>query len=634
MTGGRKNVFLFVVWAKARPFEDEIRETLARDFKILLETEMFWPYWHFTRKLREFYGFGSRFTWWNKARKCGRGPFKVFLVEDLHPEFKSEIDTRGQRLLVDDRVYRDKKSFRLLTRHSNLVHSSVTAEETDVQMKALFGCGVEVFLSLSSDDLRFLGAGSRRACYEVPGTDLCLKCYRDEAGAAGAVAREIRKFRHDEKHNTCCQEYRYHQELKRRLPDYVFAAFPERLEQVYLPARGWCLLESRVRNADGTPCGRFSETYRAADKATKSKLLKQFWLLVNAFAAYAVRFYDPQNVLVQHLSDGTFRLRVVDFEPASRTLFPIDSLCPAIRRRKVIRRAERYLRTHCGGVAEFNGLNARIRRKWDNLMAAEGAAMGLADCVPFLENKMLNDVFYRGTFKGAPCVVKCSSRAPDTIANEANVLRRLNKIEPSFFPKVFAFSDFDGCAVLVMEEINGRSLEERLSGRFPSERADSHAHDLVRIFRALQSAGVVHRDIVFSNLLEGADGRLRLIDFQLAVDRNAYREMAWARRDPVYLYVIFGMPRTLPLGEWNDAESAISILKAFPQTPVVVARTRELEGLASAARFAARVPWKARLRLGAYRLSLILQLAFSRKESEKRHRLEWRYARFANGRKK
>lgn len=375
---GERQVFLFVVWEKARPFEAEIRETLARDFSILLDAEMSWPRRDFTRKLREFYGFGSRFTWWNKARKCGRGPFRVFLVEDLHPEFQSETDTRGQRRLVDERVYRDKQMLRLKTRHSNLVHSSVTAEETDSQMKELFGCGTEEFLSMLSCDFKFLGAGSRRACYEIPGTDLCLKCYRDESTVPNAtVAREIGKCRHDERRNVCCQEYRYYQELKRRLPDYVFAAFPERLEQVYLPARGWCLVESRVRNADGSPCEHFSRTYRAADKTMQAKLVKEFWLLVGAFAAYGVRFYDPQNVIVQHLADGSFRLRVVDFEPASRTLFPIDSLCPAIVRAKVIRRAERYLTIHCNGLkSRYRGLPAALRRKWDRLIADEGAKMG------------------------------------------------------------------------------------------------------------------------------------------------------------------------------------------------------------------------------------------------------------------
>ena len=58
----------------------------------------------------------------------------------------------------------------------------------------------------------------------------------------------------------------------------------------------------------------------------------------------------------------------------------------------------------------MNALPRRLRAKWDELIATEGAAMGLSECRVFLENKLVNDIFYEGLFKGRPCVVKCSSR--------------------------------------------------------------------------------------------------------------------------------------------------------------------------------------------------------------------------------
>lgn len=204
--------------------------------------------------------------------------------------------------------------------------------------------GVEIEEKLTRGELKLLGAGSRRECYAIPGTQLCLKCYREEGAAPNAtVAREIRKYRHDEKRNTCAQEHRYWLELKSKLPAYIFAAFPDSLELIHLPNRGFALIESRVENEDGSACTRFSLSYRFADEATRAKLLREFWLLVGAFAAYGVRFYDTQNIVVQCRADGTFRLRVVDFEPAARTLIPIDSIFPALIRGKVIRRATRYL---------------------------------------------------------------------------------------------------------------------------------------------------------------------------------------------------------------------------------------------------------------------------------------------------
>lgn len=399
MTGERQ-IFLFVVWAKARPFEDEIRSTLAHDFNIMLETEISWPRRDFTRKLREFYGFGSRFTWWNKARKCGRGPFKVFLVEDTRPEFKPEIDTRGQRLLVDERVYRDKRSLRHLTRHSNIIHSSVTAEETDAQIKVLFGCGTEEFLSLLSGEFKSLGMethrssheisdadsternsygvpavekleallasgkcerlgmGSRRVCLAIPGTNLCLKGYRSEEEIAlgkhpgkkpfkplaDSVVHEIRKCRFSDSENTSCQEWRYYQTLKNTLPSSLMGVFPEFLERTLLPSRGWCLVENVIGNADGSPVEKFHVAYMAADGRRRTELLRRLAELEDWLERYSVRFYDPQNVMVQWLADGDFRLRIIDFEPISRTLVSLDNLCAALVRFKVRRRFARYRR--------------------------------------------------------------------------------------------------------------------------------------------------------------------------------------------------------------------------------------------------------------------------------------------------
>lgn len=138
LTDNSRNLFVFVIWAKARKFEPQIREALAREFKIIREAEIRWPWWGFTKKLYEFYKFGGWFIWWNKARKCGRGPFKVIVIEDERPIWKEQTDTRGQHLLVDDRVYQLKKSMRRLTGHSNIVHSSVTRDETAEQLAVLF----------------------------------------------------------------------------------------------------------------------------------------------------------------------------------------------------------------------------------------------------------------------------------------------------------------------------------------------------------------------------------------------------------------------------------------------------------------------------------------------------------------
>lgn len=220
-----------------------------------------------------------------------------------------------------------------------------TAEE----LESLFRSGM----------LERIGMGSRRACYRIPGRKFCAKCYRSDdeikegkynggRTLSSSVVREICKARFDEKRNTSCQEYRYWKKLREKLPPEVFAVFPQTMECVSVPLRGWCLIEERVENFDGSAPEDFRSAYLAADENLRKRLLSAFSRLIEQFCAYAVRFYDPQNLLIQKLSDDDFVLRIVDFEPATRTFLPVDSMLPSFVRMKALRRAKRWLKTQLG----------------------------------------------------------------------------------------------------------------------------------------------------------------------------------------------------------------------------------------------------------------------------------------------
>lgn len=131
------NRFLFVIWSAARAYERQITGEIARRFGIVRDFEVEWPVRHFAANLAAFYGWRSWHIWRNKARKCGTGPFRVIVVEDPSPVWRRERDTSGHELTVDANIYELKKSFRALTGRSNVVHSSVTADETVHQLAAL-----------------------------------------------------------------------------------------------------------------------------------------------------------------------------------------------------------------------------------------------------------------------------------------------------------------------------------------------------------------------------------------------------------------------------------------------------------------------------------------------------------------
>lgn len=253
-------------------------------------------------------------------------------------------------------------------------------------------------------------------------------------------------------------------------------------------------------------------------------------------------------------------------------------------------------------------LPKRLREKWDELIETEGKRLGLGECRPFLENKTANDIFYEGLFNGRPCVVKCSSKSPESIRNEYAMLRRIHDVDPAVFPEPFA----------VWTSGNGRmafTIMEKCSGGNPLDPAT----DILRMAKALQKTGIVHRDCCVSNVVCGTDGHLKLIDFQFAIDRNSYHESEFMQKNPKYLYLVFGNCESLGLGKWNDllGLGLIECLKHF--APEDKASKLQLQQLAASATFSTKVKLTHKIQLWLYYLSLSLQNLFKNKES-----IKWR----------
>ena len=258
-------------------------------------------------------------------------------------------------------------------------------------------------------------------------------------------------------------------------------------------------------------------------------------------------------------------------------------------------------------------LSKKLRAKWDALIASEGAAMGLSDCRVFLENKLVNDIFYEGLYKGKPCIVKCSSRAPDSIRNEYEMTKRLYSVNPNVFPEPFAhYCSSDGSvAFVVIEKL----------GCIDDVPPESAAQDILDMAIALKETGIVHRDVFADNLMLGADGHLKLIDLQFAVDRNDYRETKFMLKRPTYLHVTFGMT-AVGLGKWNDLMGAglLRCLQTFSPDAVYV--RSELQKMTAEMTFSHPVSQTVRRRLWWHEKSLAFRRIFNGKKS-----LAWRHKR-------
>jgi tRNA A-37 threonylcarbamoyl transferase component Bud32 len=158
-----------------------------------------------------------------------------------------------------------------------------------------------------------------------------------------------------------------------------------------------------------------------------------------------------------------------------------------------------------------------------------------------------------------PVYVDVSVRrtALEQFENEARILRQLEH------PQIVRLCDFfveDHRAYLVLEHIEGASLRQLVEqgGRLPEQQVRALAAqmcDILSYLHALQPP-VVHRDFTPDNLILGSDGRLRLIDFNVAkqventtvgtvVGKHAYLPPEQFRGMPVPQSDIYAMGATL-----------------------------------------------------------------------------------------
>lgn len=258
-------------------------------------------------------------------------------------------------------------------------------------------------------------------------------------------------------------------------------------------------------------------------------------------------------------------------------------------------------------------------------------APGPAPCIEgarvFLENKYINDRFLEGTFRGIPCIVKESTKAVWSIGNEYRLGCRLYAAAPTVVPMPLAwrFAGDGRSASVVTEKVAGPSLSELLARGLSDAEADRFADDIRTLARALKKTDVLHRDLFADNLLLGADGHLKAIDWQLAIDRTRYREDPWVRRHYKFHYVVFGVNRELGLGVWNDYHALGKLLAQFPQTDAVKAVMAELAAVASEMSFARPPRGGTAFRLWLYGCSLRLQMLLRGRKHRKYAQLERRW---------
>jgi serine/threonine protein kinase len=107
---------------------------------------------------------------------------------------------------------------------------------------------------------------------------------------------------------------------------------------------------------------------------------------------------------------------------------------------------------------------------------------------------------------------------------EAKILASLNH------PNVVQVHDFgreDGLLYIVMEHVDGSTLEDLMKKKRPADLPKFLAavRDIARGLQRVHEAGLVHRDIKPSNLLLAKDGTAKISDFGLAVETEEVQKL-------------------------------------------------------------------------------------------------------------
>ena len=214
------------------------------------------------------------------------------------------------------------------------------------------------------NELVEIGRGTRRVAYKVGETGCCAKFYYPEEQCVESrkmqksIQRDVRWRRFNKWRNTSCEEVYIYNSLRHRMPSSIRRRMPEVCERVFHPKWGWGVIETYYTNPDGTAIIPYEFEIRRQGPETREVIYAQARALLDELIAASAPFYEPGNFHVLMGEDGTVDLKIVDFEPSSKTLIPVEAVWPWFRRRKLARKADRYLRH----IREKYGVTGRLCR--------------------------------------------------------------------------------------------------------------------------------------------------------------------------------------------------------------------------------------------------------------------------------
>lgn len=208
------------------------------------------------------------------------------------------------------------------------------------------------------NELVEIGRGTRRIAYRVGDTGYCAKFYYPKEQCIEAlkmqksIQRDVRWRRFNKARNSSSREVYVYNLFRHSMPPDIRARMPEVCERVYHETWGWGVIETYYTNPDGTAILPYENEMARQTPANREKIYDLAVDFLKTIIAAGALFYEPGNFHVLIKPDGSIELKLVDFEPESKTLIPLEMYSKWFRRRKLVRKSRRYLRhiRDCFGI--------------------------------------------------------------------------------------------------------------------------------------------------------------------------------------------------------------------------------------------------------------------------------------------
>jgi serine/threonine protein kinase len=122
--------------------------------------------------------------------------------------------------------------------------------------------------------------------------------------------------------------------------------------------------------------------------------------------------------------------------------------------------------------------------------------------------------------------------------------------------------DEDGTAFLVMELLDGETIEQRWEnrgGRLPLSEVIGIAYHAADVLAAAHSEGIVHRDVKPENLFLTRNGKLKILDFGVARLRERSQKPSSATQQGTSVGTPAFMPPEQARGRWEEVDGRTDV---------------------------------------------------------------------------